>query len=267
MAGSLNPLPIRSVRCASRSRRTARISSSAPISVFDSWRAARRRDLRARPDTGHHRACLDRPGGTAARRRTVAELDVSSDGSRVLIGKKVGRRLLTATSSSTSTCMSPASPTRSSSPTRTTASVFNGMTSDGTKVFFTTADQLGDDTDTSVDLYRADVGTAQPGPGHAGLDRDRRRRQHRRMHAGHRLERDLGGPANAARRLRRGCRRRRRRRHRLLRQSGAARRCRRTAKRARRTSTSSAPGLAPHFVGTIDSSASKPAPAPPVHPS
>jgi hypothetical protein len=38
--------------------------------------------------------------------------------------------------------------------------IFNGMTSDGSKVFFTTSDQLTGDTDTSADLYRADVGTS-----------------------------------------------------------------------------------------------------------
>jgi hypothetical protein len=37
--------------------------------------------------------------------------------------------------------------------------IFNGMTSDGSKVFFTTSDQLSGDTDTSADLYRADVGS------------------------------------------------------------------------------------------------------------
>ena len=40
------------------------------------------------------------------------------------------------------------------------------MTADGTKVYFTTADQLtGDDTDSSADIYRADVGAP---PAHAG---------------------------------------------------------------------------------------------------
>jgi hypothetical protein len=36
--------------------------------------------------------------------------------------------------------------------------LFDGMTSDGSKVFFTTADKLAGDTDSSPDLFRADVG-------------------------------------------------------------------------------------------------------------
>ena len=38
------------------------------------------------------------------------------------------------------------------------------MTDDGSAVFFTTADQIDGDTDTSVDLFRADVGSTSPAP-------------------------------------------------------------------------------------------------------
>jgi hypothetical protein len=90
---------------------------------------------------------------------TVAELDVSADGSRVLIGKKVSQDaqgngyydlyMHVGTSPNSVEVLD-----------STSGAVFNGMTADGTKVFFSTPDALSGDTDTSVDLYRADVGPA-----------------------------------------------------------------------------------------------------------
>jgi hypothetical protein len=45
-------------------------------------------------------------------------------------------------------------------PTTTTGARYDGMTSDGARVFFTTKDPLQSDADTSADLYRADVTTS-----------------------------------------------------------------------------------------------------------
>ena len=91
---------------------------------------------------------------------TVAGLDVSADGSRVLVGKAVS----TDTKGNTyyDLYMHVGSNPNSVQVVDTASGViFNGMTDDGSKVFFTTPDAVPGtgDTDTSADLFRADVGT------------------------------------------------------------------------------------------------------------
>ena len=103
---------------------------------------------------------------------TVAGLDVSSDGSRVLVGKAVSTDAKGNTYYDLYMHIGN-SPNSVQVADTTNGVLFNGMTSDGSKVFFTTADQLAGDTDTSADLYRADVGTSSATVC-AGLDRDRR---------------------------------------------------------------------------------------------
>ncbi len=91
----------------------------------------------------------------------VAELDVSSDGSRVLIGKVVGEDaagnryydlfMHVGNSPNSIKVLESAS-----------GAIYNGMTDDGGKVFFTTPDPVvtaeDQDTDESADLFRADLG-------------------------------------------------------------------------------------------------------------
>ena len=87
---------------------------------------------------------------------TVAGLDVSSDGSRVLVGKAVSTDAKGNTYYDLFMHVGN-SPNSVQVADTTNGVLFNGMTADGSKVFFTTADQLTGDTDTSADLYRADV--------------------------------------------------------------------------------------------------------------
>ena len=91
----------------------------------------------------------------------VAELDVSSDGSRVLVGKVVGEDgagnryydlyMHIGTNPNSVKVIDSAS-----------GAIYDGMTSSGEKVFFTTPDPIvtseNQDTDESADLFRADVG-------------------------------------------------------------------------------------------------------------
>jgi hypothetical protein len=87
---------------------------------------------------------------------TVAELDMSADGSRILIGRLISTD--TAGNGYYDLYMHMGE-SDESVPVADTASgvVFNGMTADGTKVLFTTPDALGGDSDGSADLFRADV--------------------------------------------------------------------------------------------------------------
>jgi hypothetical protein len=87
----------------------------------------------------------------------VAELDVSSDGSRVLIGKVTGEDA--AGNKLYDLYMHVGSNPNSVEVVDSPSGVlYDGMTGDGSKVFFTTTDQLAGDGDNSADLFQADVG-------------------------------------------------------------------------------------------------------------
>ena len=85
----------------------------------------------------------------------ISELDISSDGSRILLGQKVAtdadgnvywHLYMDVGDSISSIDLTPGA---------THGVRFDGMSADGSEVFFTTMDSLsGDDTDTSADIYR-----------------------------------------------------------------------------------------------------------------
>jgi hypothetical protein len=90
----------------------------------------------------------------------IASLDVSEDGSRAIVAQRVS------TDSAGNHYFHPymhleGSPnTIDLAPGTTTGVLYAGMSSDGGEVYFTSKDQLlGSDTDSSADLYRADVGS------------------------------------------------------------------------------------------------------------
>jgi hypothetical protein len=99
-------------------------------------------------------------GSTIEAGDDVAELDISSDGSRVLIGQllntdEAGNRYwhlyMHVGVSTHSVDLTPGT---------TTGVLYDGMTADGGMVYLTTSEPLASDTDTSADLYRADVGSS-----------------------------------------------------------------------------------------------------------
>ena len=145
----------------------------------------------------------------------VAELDVSSDGSRVLVGKKVGEDA--AHNELFDLYMHIAgNPNSILVEESADGAEFNGMTADGAQVFFTTADKLGDDTDASTDFYRAAVGSTSPATVTRLSSGTEGSRQHEFLHPGDGLERALGRAELQHGRARRRRRRRPRQRHRLL---------------------------------------------------
>jgi hypothetical protein len=92
----------------------------------------------------------------------IAELGVSADGSRILLGQKVSvdaagnvlwHLYMDVGDSATSIDLTPGA---------ADGAILDGMTADGSRVFFTTADALPGDGDTSADVYAANVsgGTA-----------------------------------------------------------------------------------------------------------
>jgi hypothetical protein len=97
------------------------------------------------------------PGGATMTGPGIGELAISRDGSRIVIGKLVSEaggarywRLYMNVGDSSQTI---------DLTSGATAGVhFDGMTADGSRVFFSSAEQLtGDDEDASTDIYRADV--------------------------------------------------------------------------------------------------------------
>ena len=87
----------------------------------------------------------------------IGELDISSDGTRIVFGHLVSESgnakywhlYMDVGDSSKSIDLTPGT---------TSGVLFDGMTADGSKVFFTTADQLtGEDRDHSADIYEAEM--------------------------------------------------------------------------------------------------------------
>jgi hypothetical protein len=96
------------------------------------------------------------PNGTTMPGAGVEQLDISENGSRILIGRLVGTD--PAGNKSYDLYMHVGTDPKSVLIADTTNGVlYSGMNSDGTKVFFTSADSLADDADAGADLYRADV--------------------------------------------------------------------------------------------------------------
>jgi hypothetical protein len=121
--------------------------NSSDLTVYD-------RDLKA----GTTQIVSATPGGSTLTGADISELDISGDGSRIVIAKKV------ASDSAGNEYVHPylhlgASPDSVDlAPGATSGVLYAGMTQDGSKVFFATVDKLlAADTDSSADLYEADV--------------------------------------------------------------------------------------------------------------
>jgi hypothetical protein len=157
MAGSTNPAanPVGEVRrpvsadgshfIFGANKKFETVGNEPGISIYD-------RNL----DTSTTQVVSTMPNGTTMTGE-VAELDVSADGNRVLIGKEVGED--SEGNGLYDLYMHVGTSANSVEVIDTGAGViFNGMTSDGTVVYFSTAQPLPGDTDVSVDLYGAQVG-------------------------------------------------------------------------------------------------------------
>jgi hypothetical protein len=95
-------------------------------------------------------------GSTIEASDEVAELDVSNEGERVLIGVEVGEE---GGNKRWHLYIHEAGNPDSIDLTESTAegALYDGMTADGSMVFFTSRDNYADDTDESADIFRADV--------------------------------------------------------------------------------------------------------------
>ena len=108
--------------------------------------------------------CLPVPGkcdATEGDSNGISELDVSKDGSHILLGQKVATDADGNVYWHLYMNVGDSAKTIDLTPGTTDGVLFDGMTEAGSKVFFTTRDALttaaSQDTDTSADIYRAEV--------------------------------------------------------------------------------------------------------------
>jgi hypothetical protein len=98
------------------------------------------------------------PNGATMTGPGIAELDISSDGSRIVIGRRVGTDAAGNSLYHLYMNVGDAGRTVDLTPGASSGALYDGMSADGTKVYFTSRDKLtSDDHDTSADVYRADV--------------------------------------------------------------------------------------------------------------
>jgi hypothetical protein len=101
------------------------------------------------------------PAGATMTGSGNGELAISGDGSRILLGKLISTDIGGVRHWHPYLNVDDSNTTIDLAPTTTTGVAFGGMSADGSMVYFVTKDKLvGGDTDTSADLYRADVGSA-----------------------------------------------------------------------------------------------------------
>jgi hypothetical protein len=121
-------------------------------------------------------------GNTIANGTGVAALDISDDGSRIVIGRLISTDAEGSDYYHLYMHVGSGPATIDLTPGTTSGALYDGMTSDGSSVYLTTPDALttgaDQDTDTSADIYRADVGSAsasltrvsaKPGAGSGGV--------------------------------------------------------------------------------------------------
>lgn len=121
--------------------------NSGSITIYD-------RDLIA----GSSHVVSKKPEGGTMTGAGIGELDISDDGARILIGNLVSTDSAGNNYWHLYMNVGDASQTIDLTPTTTSGVLYDGMTADGTKVYFSTPDKLvAGDTDTSSDIYRADV--------------------------------------------------------------------------------------------------------------
>ena len=135
-------------------------NSNGDVSIYDRNLSTGATHVVSKTPAGANLPCLQGPGAchSPADGNGIAALDISSDGSRIIVAQKV----------STDAAGNPywhlymnigdSAATIDLTPGATDGVLYDGMTADGSKVFFTTKDQLlGSDTDSSPDIYQAEI--------------------------------------------------------------------------------------------------------------
>ena len=135
------------------------------VSIYDRSLDTHTTQVVSTDPSGNPLACLQGAGTchSPGNGNGIAQLDISSDGSRIVIAQKI------ATDSDGNVYWHPYMHVGSNphtidlAPGTTKGVLFDGMSADGSKFFFTTRDQLvGADTDSNADIYVDEVGSSGP---------------------------------------------------------------------------------------------------------
>jgi hypothetical protein len=130
-------------------------NSEGDPSIYDRDLQTRTTHVVSKLPNGENIPCL-----SSCSSKGVAELDISNDGSRVLVGQLIStdaegnnywHLYMNVGDSPQSIDLMPGS---------TSGGLYDGMDAKGMHVYFSTPDKLSSDTDTSADIYRADVGSS-----------------------------------------------------------------------------------------------------------
>ncbi len=140
------------------------------VSIYDRNLATHETHVLSDDPAGHPLSCIQGEGQCSAAHHDsggIAELAVSADGSHVLLGQKVSEDAdhnvyyhlyMDIGDSEKSIDLTPGVISEHGGPGFAEGVLFDGMSADGSRVFFTTKDKLtADDTDESADIYAAEV--------------------------------------------------------------------------------------------------------------
>ena len=130
------------------------------VSIYDRDLTSGQTHVVSKTPSGENLPCLQGAGNchSPADPNGIAELDISRDGSRIIVAHKVSEDADHNVYYHPYMDIGDSSKTIDLAPGSTSGVLYDGMSEDGSKVFFTTKDKLlAADTDESADLYGAEV--------------------------------------------------------------------------------------------------------------
>jgi hypothetical protein len=139
-------------------------NNTGDVSIYDRNLSTGVTQVVSKSPAGSNLSCLQGAGACHSPGDTdgIAELDISNDGSRIVVGQLVSTDPAGNDYFHLYMHIGSDSHTVDLTPGTTSGAQFAGMTSDGSQVYFTTRDPLATsgspDTDSSADLFRASVG-------------------------------------------------------------------------------------------------------------
>ena len=135
-------------------------NNNGDVSIYDRNLTSGQTHVVSKNPTGENLPCLQGAGSchSPADPNGIAELDVSKDGSRIIVAQKVSEDADHNVYYHPYVNIGDSSKTIDLAPGSTSGVLYDGMTEGGSRVFFTTKDKLlAADTDESADLYEAEV--------------------------------------------------------------------------------------------------------------
>jgi sugar lactone lactonase YvrE len=138
-------------------------TNNGDVSIYDRDLTTGVTQVVSKDGLGNNLACLQGAGQCHApgNANGIAQLDISEDGSRIVLGQKISTDADGNVYYHLYMHIGSAASSVDLTPGATAGALYNGMTADGSRVFFTTKDHaVGTDTDTMADIFEAVVDDA-----------------------------------------------------------------------------------------------------------